>query len=388
MDGIRPDYQGGGIVNLMASLVAALGGEELVYPPLSLLPPAALRDSRNVVLLVIDGLGYHYLRNSGQADSFRAHLLGGLTSVFPPTTAAAITTFLTGTAPQQHGLTGWFVHFRELGDILAVLPFTSRHGGAPLSGPGLDVATFLGHTPFFDRIPVRSHCVAPRFIAHSPFNRAHTGKSEVHAYVTLSECFDAVTAIVQQGRDRQYVYAYWPELDALAHRHGIGSLEVENHLAELDSAFRDFLQAIAGTDTTVLVTADHGFVDSSTESRLELADHPRIADSLVMPLCGERRLAYCYIHPEKGRQFEAAVHEELAGKAVLWRGRDLIGAGFFGLGAPHPRLADRVGHYALAMTGNYTLQDDVPGEERYVHVGNHGGMSEAELLVPLCVAQV
>ena len=67
MGGIRPDYQGGGIVNLMASLVAALGGEELVYPPLSLLPPASLRDSRNVVLLVIDGLGYHYLRNSSQA---------------------------------------------------------------------------------------------------------------------------------------------------------------------------------------------------------------------------------------------------------------------------------------------------------------------------------
>ena len=53
-----------------------------------------------------------------------------------------------------------------------------------------------------------------------------------------------------------------------------------------------------------------------------------------------------------------------------------------------PRLAERVGDFTLLMRGAYSIKDWLPGEQRYTHVGVHGGLSEAELLVPLIVARV
>ena len=50
--------------------------------------------------------------------------LGGSadTAANPPTTSAAITTFATGLAPQQHAVTGWFMHLKELGAVSTILP--------------------------------------------------------------------------------------------------------------------------------------------------------------------------------------------------------------------------------------------------------------------------
>ena len=35
------------------------------------------------------------------------------------------------------------------------------------------------------------------------------------------------------------------------------------------------------------------------------------------------------------------------------------------------------------MRGRYTVKDWVAGEARHLHVGNHGGTSEDEMLIPL-----
>ena len=55
-----PDYRGGSIVNLMASIMAARGGSS-AYPALRLLPPDEIAGVTNLILLVIDGLGSDYL---------------------------------------------------------------------------------------------------------------------------------------------------------------------------------------------------------------------------------------------------------------------------------------------------------------------------------------
>jgi hypothetical protein len=123
-----PDYGGGSLVNLMSSISTALGGGS-PYPPLAALPPASLAGARHLVLLVVDGLGHDFL--SGRDGALRRHLRGPLTSVFPSTTASAIPTFLTGLAPQQHGLTGWNMYFREIGAVVA----RCRSASAPAAMP-------------------------------------------------------------------------------------------------------------------------------------------------------------------------------------------------------------------------------------------------------------
>lgn len=381
---IRPDYHGGSIVNLMSSLIVALGGAPPRYPPLRALPPEALGDVENVVLFVIDGLGHDFLLEAGRDGVLCGHLAARIDTVFPPTTATAVTTFLTGDAPQQHGLTGWFTYFRELGTILSVLPFTARCGAEPLGRAGVSASRLFGHVPVFDRIAVSSHIVTPAWIAHSDFNLAHRGRASVSPYADLSQCFALLGGLVRLP-GRKYIYAYWPGLDALGHERGIGSPEAVAHLGEIDRAFEQLLGEIRGSSTLILVTADHGIVDTDPAQAIDLARHPALARRLVLPLCGERRFAYCYVRTGCDADFERCVSTELGDAVRVYRGAELIERGCFGLGAPHARLHERVGDYALAPTGAFTLGDRLPGERPLAHIGAHGGTSERELHVPLVI---
>lgn len=383
---ILPDYHGGSIVNLMASIGGALGSENPIYAPLRQLEPAALAEARSIVLLVVDGLGYEYLTRAGAGGALHRHLRGRITSVFPSTTATAITAFLTGLAPQQHGLTGWHTYFREVGVIAAVLPFRARYGGPSLSEAGIGLPALLGPRPLANRLRVPSHVVSPERIIHSEFNRAYSGVAQRHGYNAVGELFTAVERLLRQGSERKYIYAYYPDIDALGHEHGIGSRAVADLFAELDAAFGRFLAAIAGTGTAVVVTADHGHIDSGPERVIELDDHPGLAETLVLPLCGERRAAYCYVHPDREKQFLDYVATELGRYASLHASADLLRQGWFGLGQPHPRLLERIGHYTLVMKENYAIKDWLPSERHHVHIGVHGGVSEQEMYVPLIVA--
>lgn len=379
---ITPDYQGGSITNLMATLVQALGGDESRYPPLRALAPAAVA-SRNVVLIVVDGLGYENLVADRRGGALARNLRDRITSVFPSTTAAAITTFYTGVAPQQHAITGWFTYLRELGSVIAPLLYRPRHGGAALTVPA---PALFEHVPVFDRLRARSYVVAPERIAYSEFSKAHNGAAEVVPFGTLGEMFEAAGRVVRTPGERRYVYAYWPELDRLAHEHGIASPEARVHLEEIDEAFGAFVRAIAGTDTTVIVTADHGFIDTRPEQAIALNDHPVLAQTLVLPLCGEPRAAFCYVRPDQRQQFVDYVSAHLGEYAHLCDSRELIEEGFFGLGPPHPRLLERIGDYTLIMQRDANIKDWLLGEKKYVHIGVHGGTSAREMYVPLVVA--
>ncbi len=380
-----PDYARAGIVNLMSSIQTGMGGTASSYPELAELPAEQLRTARNVVLFVVDGLGYHYLRERPGEGTLRRHLRARLTSVFPSTTASAITTFLTGTAPQQHGLTGWFMYFKELGGVVAPLPFKARFGGEPLHAAGVEARRLFDWPSLFEQIDARSYIVLPERIAHSDYTLAYAGPAEPQAYASLEHCFRRLTEILRAGRERQYIYAYWPDLDSLAHDHGIGSPQAAELFAALEAAFARFFAAIAGSGTIVIVTADHGFIDSGPERVVHMEDHPELAETLALPLCGEPRAAFCYVRPDRCQQFEDYVRGRLADRAVLMRSPALIEQGFFGRGRPHPRLGERIGDYVLLMRDNYVLKDWLLGERRFVHIGVHGGLSEREMHVPLIV---
>jgi hypothetical protein len=384
---VYPDYRGGSIVNLMSSILSACGATPGAYPPLRELDAGQLRSARHLVLLVLDGLGYEYLRAQAQSSVLRRHLRGRISSVAPPTTATAVTGFLTGQAPQQHGLTGWFTWFRELGTVLAVLPFTPRCGDQPLGKAGVSAADLFGHVPVFDRLSRNSWSVSPEWIIHSDFNRAHLGRARPVPYRSLQQCFAAIARVVRQTDGQGYIYAYWPGFDRLAHEVGVGSEAVAEHFAELDVGFARLLESLAGTDTLVMVTADHGFVDVLPEKRVGLADHPVLKDCLVLPLCGEQRLGYAYVRADRRRTFEDYVQEHLSHFVDCYPSAVLLEQNLFGLGEPHPELWSRIGDYVLVMKPGCVIQDPIPGEKPARMTGFHGGLSAAEMYVPFIVAE-
>jgi hypothetical protein len=384
---IKPDYYGGSIVNLMSSILGGLGGASNHHAPLKELPDDLPAAAQNVVLLVIDGLGFQYLTEAGNHSTLNRHLRTKLTTVFPSTTATAITTFLTGLAPQQHGLTGWFTYFHELGSILTVLPFRPRFGGASLGELNIDVQSLYGHTPIFDLIDRDCYVVTPDSIAYSDYSLAHRGKAHIKPYETLSECFRFTRDIIRSSQHRKYIYTYWPMFDGMAHEKGVGSAEVAQHFQDIDHAFAHFIKSIKGSNTLVVATADHGIIDSGPAYCIELEQHPELQDILTMPLTGERRMAYCYVDADRHGDFKNYLQTNFDDQLQILDSKQLIDQHFFGLGSPHPQLHHRVGDYTLAMNSNMTIMDTVPGERRFYHIGTHGGLSEQEMYVPLIVVE-
>ena len=381
-----PDYRGGGIVNLMSSIVAAAGGDAQPYPRLAVLDDAFLTQARHIVLLVIDGLGYDYLASAGAGSCLHSHLQAKLTSVFPSTTASAATCLLSAQPAQQSGLSGWHMYYRELGAIAAVLPLQPRHGGAGFVSAGIAVQSLLSGQVLFDHLDRPCHVVAPANIVDSDFNRYYAGTARRTAYTTLDTCFAAVTDYIRTQPGRSYTHAYYPVIDAASHAFGCRSDAVAQRFARLDQRFAAFVKSLAGSDTAIVVTADHGFIDSPPEHLIEMAQHPELAQMLTLPLCGERRVAYCYVHPHRQTEFESYVTSEFAGRARLLRSDEMLAQGWFGLGAAHPRLHQRIGDYTLLLQDDWTIKDWVEGEPRHANLGVHGGTSAAEMFVPLIVA--
>ncbi len=382
---IFPDYQANSIANLMQSLAESRGGDIGLYQPLDGLDIQALRAARNVVLLIIDGLGYDYLSQHPHSCLHR-HLHANITSVAPPTTAAAVSTFLTGLAPQQHALTGWFTYLRELGSVVTVLPYVLRAGGPPLGESNRPATALLNLPSFFDRLTVDCYSVMPDWMLSSEFNRMLTGRATAVPYSGYQHCFDEVARLCRLS-SKKYLYAYWAGFDGLAHEHGVASKEVAAHFQALDRAFEKLLGELQGSDTILLVCADHGFIDAPAGRRLNLADHPPLKACLQAPLCGEPRLAYCYVRHDKRRQFESYVEQNLSHAAELFVSQTLIEKHLFGLGKPHPELSARVGDYTLVMKENYVITGQLPGDAPLQMVGYHGGLSHAEMHVPLVLAQ-
>lgn len=375
-----PNYHGGSIVNLMSSVAGAFN-VKMPYPELRILPSEHLRNIRNIVLIVIDGLGYEYLKD--KEGILNENLAGKMTSVFLPTTASAITTFLTGVAPQQHAYTGWFMHLKEIGAVTTILPFSPRFGGDSLAKSGFKIQDFLNQKAFTSRIKASNFCINPGRIARSEFSSEMSKNSKILGYDNPDGFFRQIVKAVNSNKRRKYIYAYWPEFDKVNHKHGIGHNKSNAHFKRLEKKIRRLAASIRGTNTLLIVTADHGFINSSVERTIKLEDHPKLKACLTLPLCGEGRTAYCYVRPAKTHEFESYVRTRLANYCYMFKSQELIDKGYFGLFNVNPRLIDRIGDYVLIFKENYIIKDIVAKRKKEVHIGHHGGVSREEMIVPL-----
>ncbi|THF67426.1 alkaline phosphatase family protein [Pseudothauera nasutitermitis] len=377
---VLPDYGAGGLYGLIGGVRRWLGGErdDLPWRPDGRAAPV-------LVFLLIDGLGDDFLQRHGAGSALLAHRRGRLTSVFPSTTASAVTMTMTGLSPAAHGLTGWFIDDRRFGGALAPLPLVRRGGGA-LRQPMLLPRLFPYRTLYQD---ARASCVvvSPRAIAHSRFSLRHARGARVVGYAGLDGLVEAVLAAAAElgAQGGGYVHAYYDRFDALSHEFGSRSARAVACFERVDAAFSSLLSGLRGLEADVVASADHGFTDNREERRLRLPDE--VAAMLAGPLTGERRAAFCRVRAGAGGEFEAWARAELAGRGCVQRSAAVLRAGLFGPGPRHRRLEERVGTHALLMEPGWTIQDRVPGEAAHDMLGVHGGLSAEEMWVPLIAAR-
>jgi len=366
-------------VNLMSSISNILGHDN-PYPRFEKESSLALTDSENIVLLIVDGLGFNYLKEKGSNTLMAKHLKDELTSVFLPSTGSAISTFLTGLAPQQHAITGWFVHLPEYGIVTRFLPFTTVLDWNVL---GTKISNVIDATPITSSTEREQFVILDNEIIDSVYTRYMSGDATRLGYSDMGEFFGQIRKGGISSTKKSYTHAYWPQLDSVAHILGMESEAASEHLHAFDTALRNFVEEIEGTDTTLLITADHGFNDASPENTIYTRDHPRMMECLTLPLCGDTRTAFCYVRPSKVFDFERYVSDNLQEYCMIRKSQDLIEDGWFGLFDPSPRLAGRVGDYTLLFKENHAILNCFPGSEPPTMQGHHGGVTEDEMIVPL-----
>lgn len=378
-----PPSSSEGLPNLMAAIATGLGGGLQPVEPLPGLSENVAA-AQTIILLVVDGLGEARLRRHLTGTLLDRAYLRGIDSVFPPTTASAVGTFLTGLPPAGHALTGWYQWCEEIGEILAILPLSRRGAGAPAPEAERWAPRILTLPPYANRLPVPVTHVMPAWIADTPFNRTLSGNVRQEPYAATADLFPAIERALERRCGRHFIYAYWPNYDTAAHDCGPDGTKAIAQLHRLDAALNEFVAHRRGTDALLLVTADHGFVTTPGERQLDLADHPDLATCLIRPLSGERRAAYAHVIPER-RDFFVATAESRLGHA-LWvvPSQRLIAAGWFGTVPPHPRLSSRIGDFTLLLKEDWSLIDTRPGDRHPVMLGMHGGASRDEIRVPLC----
>lgn len=378
---VMPNYKNSSIVNLMSSILRSYRADAQ-YDPLPFLSADELRQYRNVVLIVIDGLGNEFLTAHGKKSIFSAYNRGAITSVFPATTASGITTFLTSVAPQQHAITGWFMYLKEMGLVTKILPYVTRSESMLIKS---DFRTFYREKSLFQRIEIDSHYVIHSHHIDSRYTHATTMNAKKVAYHTLTDMVQKLREVIVSSHNKNFICAYWPDLDAYCHSYGTESIETLQHLETLNAHITSFVESLKNTSTIVLITSDHGLVDADEAQIIRLREHQSFAQTLVLPLCGEPRAVYCYVHPERVSVFETYVKERLSKYCTVHKSRALVERNYFGLFEPNPSLYDRIGDYILIMKENYVLKDTVVGEKEYSLKAYHGGMSREEMYVPLIV---
>ncbi len=383
-----PDFGGDSTVELMASIIRSRGGRS-PHPDLASLPEGALVGAHAVIYLVIDGLGFaqlqrHLARGQGQAF-FARHRALAISTVFPATTAAAVTTFDTGASPTEHGILSWYLHLPDHGCIATVLRTTTRIG-MPLFPASYDLQAYFQVPSHVATVTCHRGLLSWGEIPNVPFGRVGTLWDDRRRYDDLDGMVATVAEFAAEPGDR-LAYAYWPRYDGLCHEKGCTHPELDAHFDAIDAALGELHDRLRGTDTALCVLADHGLVDVTAAQCIELGTVDGLPDCLATAPAGDQRQMSLFLRPHMVASFDQVYARHLAHAFVRVDGRALLASGAFGPGVPHPQLHRRTGDVILLARDGWAMNYTPPGTEPVFMPGSHGGMSEAEIRVPLVVVR-
>lgn len=397
-DFLFPDYSGRSLLNLVASACAVLSAPlEGRVPLVEDVLPLGGRKYRRVVLLVLDGLGLYsfqrFLRSSPTvwSELLPRASLAPITSLAPSTTSAVLTTLWTGAGPLEHGVIGYELWLREYGMVANMIVHAAASAAADPGGlkrSGFVPQSFIPVPPLgihFSQQGVAAHAFMPVGLARSGLSTMHLEQAQVYPYRTTADLWISLADFVERpGREREYVYVYWPDLDTLSHSFGPQDPRVQ---AEFDlfsraaeKLFFDRLGRDGLRDTLFLLTADHGLIATTPSPEYELKRHPRLAEMLHMQPTGETRLAYLYPRPGREDAVQTYMKQAWPDEFAFLPSANAAAAGLFGPGSPSALISSRLGDLVAAARGNSYLW--WVNKENHLF-GRHGGLSPEEMLVPL-----
>jgi hypothetical protein len=396
---MRPLYESYCFARVPGTVRALLTGETAGALPEAALGQLAQQPADAVILLFVDAFGWRFFRERAERYPFLKRFLDDgvvsqLSTQFPSTTAAHVTTIHTGLEVAASGVFEWNYYEPELDAMISPLLFSFCGDKVrdTLRPTGVDPARIYPASPFYRGL--RDAGVQPFVFQHhtyaaSPFTQVVAGDAQVVSYRTLPEALTLLADLRAAQRGRAYYCLYFDGVDSVCHLHGPASrhvnAEIDALLTMLERTLHPALGAAPGR-TLLLVTADHGHaaIDPATTLYLNraLPDVARLfrTNAAGAPLVGggSCRDMFLYIKPELLDEAEAELAALLAGRAEVHRVEPLLADGFFGSAPPSPELLGRIGNLVILPYEGESVWWYERGRFEQRFRGAHGGLTRDE----------
>ena len=357
---VWPDYRNC-IANLPNSILNKFGAEQ-VGETLPLLDPYLEKDYKNVVVILLDGMGKFVIEDHlAENGPFRSHLAGIYNSVFLSTTVAATTSILSGLQPCEHSWLGWECYYPSVDRNIIV--FLNQIQGT--EEPAADYNVPWTVTPYdpvinkIDRAGGKAYMVAP-------FLEPHPG--------SIQEVCGGIKKLCEEP-GKKYIYGYWNEPDGLMHRNGRKADVVHEALLEIEETVAKLAREVE--DTLIIVTADHGHIDNEIAV---LDDYPQLRDCLVRTPTLEPRVLNLFVKEDKKEFFENEFNRLFGDRFLLMTTEEAIARDLFGTGKHHKEFRGMLGDYIAIATDNLSIYF---GDKIWMSM--HGSLTEEEMLIPLII---
>lgn len=313
---IKPDFNNS-IINISATLAQFLGcpNDKPVLPNLK---KELEKGYKNIVFLILDGLGTYPLNRNLQEDSFlKRNVKQVLTSVFPSTTTNATTTYLTNKYPMEHGWFGWSLYFEELKRAVDIYletdSFTREHIERGYVKKALPIEPYYKKA----KSDYTTSVVVPEF-----WNNDYENRYEWHSFEEL--CGHIEKVCKKEGK--QFIYAYCDEPDHTMHGYGVTSNEAHEVIDRLSCGLEELYSKLG--DTLFIISADHGQID--VEGQIELYKDEELISLLDWPQFLEARAPAFKVKAGCRKQFEKLFNKKYGRDFKLFKTEDMIAQNYFG----------------------------------------------------------
>jgi hypothetical protein len=373
---VEPAYGVRSLGDLLPAVGTAMGVRSDLPPVDWGLPPASA-----YVVVLVDGMGYRQLAEHRSQAPYLHSLLGGawaqqpLTAGVPSTTATSLTSLGTALTPGRHGVVGFTSRVPETGALLNALFWDQP----------VDPLAWQPHPTAFDRLEaagVATTVVSKAEFAGSGLTRcALRGARFVGADDVTERIAGAVDAVAAAGSRPSVTYVYDNALDWHGHRAGVDSSRWRHQLRDIDEDVQELREELPD-DVRVVVVADHGMVDTTPETSLDLDTLPGIRDGVLL-LGGEARFRQVWCHSGALDDVAATWTALLGDRASVLRREEALDRGWFG--GIDGQVRARIGELVVAAHGTWALFSSQDFEFETSLIGLHGSLTPGEMEIPLLV---
>lgn len=333
---------------------------------------------KNVVLIILDGMGEHILNRMSKDGYFKRNELTVVNSVYPSTTTAAMTTYYSGKSPLETGWIAWSQYFKEYGRCLNMLPRVESYTEEKLKNVRKDVyVEVINYKSVFEMIEengIVAYEICP----------SHVERKSKRTLIAndLDELCEGIKVLCD-NHDKKFIMAYLDNPDNLLHKYGDSSDEACNYILDAESKIEKMMKTL--NNTLVIISADHGHKD--IKNVYSVLDHPDLRDCLIMPEFFESRFVGFWVKEDRKEEFENIFRREFK-DYLLFTKKEILEMGLLGNGLQHFKIDDFLGNYVAVSIGSsiFRLQNDY-FEGKKVKKSTHCGLTIEEMDVPVIVLE-